>query len=231
MAFGAGKGKPPALELHPSAQTYRPVPPALPCPLSPPLSPQPSRSPWALCCGGVPQPTGSATPQPCLLSHRRARCQDVLKSDPLSQCQDTAEGERQPQPLPGAPGQAASSARGTAMPGMVGGTVLGYQCPPAPSTIDPVLDAPCCPPSLPVTQLPHGVLTPSPVPSPAQGPLPWRSWFLGWRRTQPSSSAWHAPHRRPSGGWCGTARRRAQARYRGQGTVGTRCRGGSVPWD
>uniref|UniRef100_A0A8C0FC36 Semaphorin 3D n=1 Tax=Bubo bubo TaxID=30461 RepID=A0A8C0FC36_BUBBB len=30
---------------------------------------------------------------PCLLSHRRARCQDMLKSDPLSQCQDTTEGE------------------------------------------------------------------------------------------------------------------------------------------
>uniref|UniRef100_A0A8C8A5Z8 Semaphorin 3D n=1 Tax=Otus sunia TaxID=257818 RepID=A0A8C8A5Z8_9STRI len=30
---------------------------------------------------------------PCLLSHRRAHCQDMLKSDPLSQCQDTAEGE------------------------------------------------------------------------------------------------------------------------------------------
>uniref|UniRef100_A0A8C3QF48 Semaphorin-3D n=1 Tax=Cyanoderma ruficeps TaxID=181631 RepID=A0A8C3QF48_9PASS len=31
-------------------------------------------------------------PPPSLLSHRRARCQDVLKADPLSQCQDTAEG-------------------------------------------------------------------------------------------------------------------------------------------
>lgn len=33
-----------------------------------------------------------AHPHP--LSHRRARCQDVLKADVLSQCQDTAEGER-----------------------------------------------------------------------------------------------------------------------------------------
>uniref|UniRef100_A0A8C0BUW2 Semaphorin-3D n=1 Tax=Buteo japonicus TaxID=224669 RepID=A0A8C0BUW2_9AVES len=37
----------------------------------------------------------SKTCAPHLLTEkRRARCQDVLKSDPLSQCQDTAEGER-----------------------------------------------------------------------------------------------------------------------------------------
>lgn len=33
--------------------------------------------------------------QPHPLSRRRARCQDVLKADVLSQCQDTAEGEHQ----------------------------------------------------------------------------------------------------------------------------------------
>ncbi|XP_017587827.1 PREDICTED: semaphorin-3D isoform X1 [Corvus brachyrhynchos] len=43
------------------------------------------------CRGGVPQPE-VGQPQLSLLSHRRARCQDVLKADPLSQCQDTAEG-------------------------------------------------------------------------------------------------------------------------------------------
>lgn len=38
--------------------------------------------------------------QPHPLSHRRARCQDVLKADVLSQCQDTAEGECQHLPPP-----------------------------------------------------------------------------------------------------------------------------------
>lgn len=83
---------------------------------------------------------------PCLLSHRRARCQDVLKSDPLSQCQDTAEGERQPQPLRGPAVRATGSAQGPGMPRRVGGTVLGNQCPPAApasSAVDPAPPTAC----------------------------------------------------------------------------------------
>lgn len=202
MVFGAGKYKPPALEaLAVSPEPY--CQPALPGPPSSRL----------LCHRGGLWSGAGATPQTSLPPSRRARCQDVLKSDPLSQCQDTAEGECQPQPLRGAPVQATSSAWGPAVARRAGGMVLGHQCPPAvpalPHAAFCVLDALSCPPSPPVTQLPHRILTPSPVLFPVQGPLPWRSWFLGWRRTQPSSSAWHAPHRQLCGGWCGTVRRRA----------------------
>uniref|UniRef100_A0A672UZ88 Semaphorin 3D n=1 Tax=Strigops habroptila TaxID=2489341 RepID=A0A672UZ88_STRHB len=41
------------------------------------------------CLARDPYCTWDSRTCPCLLSHRRARCQDVLKSDPLSQCQDT----------------------------------------------------------------------------------------------------------------------------------------------
>lgn len=85
MLFGAGKGKrqPGAL---PISQTPAAALPACLHPfLVPLLEALPQRDPTAW--GG--------TPQPSLLSHRRARCQDVLEADPLSQCQDTAEGERQ----------------------------------------------------------------------------------------------------------------------------------------
>ncbi|NWT62067.1 SEM3D protein, partial [Erythrocercus mccallii] len=60
-----------------------------------PISPDSPALSWCPflrhCHRGIPQP-GVGQPQPSLLSRRRARCQDVLKADPLSQCQDTAEG-------------------------------------------------------------------------------------------------------------------------------------------
>uniref|UniRef100_A0A8C5UFV6 Semaphorin 3D n=1 Tax=Malurus cyaneus samueli TaxID=2593467 RepID=A0A8C5UFV6_9PASS len=46
------------------------------------------------CLARDPYCTWDSQTCPCLLSPRRARCQDVLKADPLSQCQDRAEGER-----------------------------------------------------------------------------------------------------------------------------------------
>lgn len=79
-----------------------------------------------------PPASDAAPPQPSLLSRRRARCQDVLKADPLSQCQDTAEGERQPRR-----GQSAVPRR-----------ALGKQCP------HRGLGAPGCPPSL-LSHSPH----------------------------------------------------------------------------
>ncbi|KFZ68139.1 Semaphorin-3D, partial [Podiceps cristatus] len=90
-------------------QALPPTPrsPCLPMPPTPawgrelwsPSSPslQPYGSPWSPCSlAALPWrgPTAwvGSTPQPHLLSHRRSRCQDALKSDPLGQCQATAEG-------------------------------------------------------------------------------------------------------------------------------------------
>lgn len=85
MLFGAGKGKRQPGALPISQTPAAALPACLHPSLVPLLEALPQRDPTAW--GG--------TPQPSLLSHRRARCQDVLEADPLSQCQDTAEGERQ----------------------------------------------------------------------------------------------------------------------------------------
>lgn len=64
---------------------------------------------WGHPAQGQPADSGGCLhlvpPWSCPPSHRRARCQDVLKPDVLSQCQDTAEGEHQPQGDAGMSGQ------------------------------------------------------------------------------------------------------------------------------